>query len=155
MTYGGCHAASSRGGWRTAPTAISSQQGYLMAGYIRDATIDGALGATLRLTWLPLCTQPVWVRLPPAPVSIPSLLPSKKFKLAFKLIRSAADKASKSCTWSPNMKKLYREKPAWLAVSLRVTSLGLAALLLLPALTRGQPAWPSGSPPTSLPGESD
>jgi len=52
------------------------------------------------------------------------------------------------------MKTLYGEKPAWLAAGLRVTSLGLAALLLVPALTRGQSAWPSGSPPTSLPGES-
>ena len=52
------------------------------------------------------------------------------------------------------MKTLYREKPAWLAAGLRVTCLGLIALLLLPALAPGQSAWPSGGPPTSLPGES-
>ena len=53
------------------------------------------------------------------------------------------------------MKTLYREKPAWLAAGLRVTFLGLIALLLLPALAPGQSAWPSGGPPTSLPGASE
>ena len=53
------------------------------------------------------------------------------------------------------MKTLYREKPAWLAAGLRITFLGLIALLLLPALAPGQSAWPSGGPPTSLPGASE
>ncbi len=53
------------------------------------------------------------------------------------------------------MKTLYREKPAWLAAGLRVTFLGLIALLLLPALAPGQSAWPSGVAPTSLPGASE
>jgi len=53
------------------------------------------------------------------------------------------------------VKILYREKPAWLAAGLRVTCLGLIALLLLPALAPGQSAWPSGGPPTSLRGESE
>jgi hypothetical protein len=52
------------------------------------------------------------------------------------------------------MKTLYREKPAWLAAGLRVTFLGLLALLLLPALARGQAARPAGGLPTSLQGES-
>jgi len=49
----------------------------------------------------------------------------------------------------------YREKSAWLAAGLRVTCLGLIALLLLPALAPGQSAWPSGVSPSSLPGESE
>ena len=48
------------------------------------------------------------------------------------------------------MKTPYREKPAWLAVCLRVTCLGLVALLLLPAPAPGQSAWSSGVPSTSL-----
>jgi hypothetical protein len=48
------------------------------------------------------------------------------------------------------MKTLYREKPAWLVAGLRVTCLGLIALLLLPALAPGQSARPSGGSPTSL-----
>ena len=48
------------------------------------------------------------------------------------------------------MKTLHREKPAWLAAGLRVTCLGLIALLLFPALAPGQSAWSSGGPPTSL-----
>jgi len=78
----------------------------------------------------------------------------QKILTSFKLIRSGADRASKSWPWSPNMKTLYREKPAWLAPSLRIIFLGLIALLLLPALAAGQSAWPSGVGPTSLPGES-
>jgi len=50
---------------------------------------------------------------------------------------------------------LYRKEPAWLVAGLRVTCLGLIALLLLPALAPGQSAWPSGVGPTSLPGESE
>jgi hypothetical protein len=127
-----------------------------MAGYIGDATIDGALDAALRLTWLALCTQPVLGPPPSGPgVDTFSFSLQKKIKLALKFIRSAADKASKSWPWSPNMKTLYGAKPAWLAAGLRVTSLGLAALLLLPALTRGQSAWPSGVGPTSLSGKSN
>ena len=80
--------------------------------------------------------------------------PQKNLK-SFKLIRSGADRVSKSWPWSPNMKTLYREKPAWLAAGLRITFLGLIALLLLPALAPGQSAWPSGGAPTSLPGESE
>jgi hypothetical protein len=53
------------------------------------------------------------------------------------------------------MKTLYREKPAWLTAGLRVTFLGLIALLLLPAPAPGQSAWPSGVAPTSLPVESE
>jgi hypothetical protein len=53
------------------------------------------------------------------------------------------------------MKTLYREKPVWLAAALRVTFLGLIALLLLPALASGQSAWPSGDAPNFLPGESE
>jgi hypothetical protein len=116
-----------------------------MARYNGDATIDGALGAAFRLTWLPLYTQPVWGLPPSGPgVNTFPFYLQKKIKLALKLIRSAADKANKSWLWSLNMKKLYGEKPAWLATGLRVTSLGLAALLPLHALARGQSAWPSG-----------
>ena len=53
------------------------------------------------------------------------------------------------------MKTLYREKPAWLAAGPRFILLGLIALLLLPALARGQSAWPSGVGPTSLKDESE
>ena len=48
------------------------------------------------------------------------------------------------------MKTLYRAKPAWLAAGLRVTCLGLIALLLLLNPAPGQSAWSSGGPPTSL-----
>jgi len=51
------------------------------------------------------------------------------------------------------MQTAYREKSAWPAAGLWFMLLGLIALLLLPALGRGQSAWPSGGPPTSLPGE--
>ena len=91
---------------------------------------------------------------PPAPMSPPAPFP-QKILISFKLIRSGADRASKSWPWSPNMKTLYREKPAWLAAGLRITFLGLIALLLLPALAPGQSAWPSGGSPTSLPGASE
>ena len=53
------------------------------------------------------------------------------------------------------MKTLYREKPAWLAAGLRVTCLGLLALLLLPALAPGQSAWPFGVGSNSISGESE
>ena len=53
------------------------------------------------------------------------------------------------------MKTLYREKPAWLAAGLRVIFLVIIVLLLLPALAPEESAWPSGGPPTSLPGESE
>jgi hypothetical protein len=53
------------------------------------------------------------------------------------------------------MKTLYHETPAWLAAGLRVTCLGLIALLLLPALAPGQSAWPSGVGPNSISGESE
>jgi hypothetical protein len=53
------------------------------------------------------------------------------------------------------MKTLYREKSVWLAAGLRVTCLGLIALLLLPTLAPGQSAWPSVAAPTSIPGESE
>jgi hypothetical protein len=52
------------------------------------------------------------------------------------------------------MKTLYREKPAWLAAGLRVTCLGLIALLLLLNPAPGQSARPFGGPPTSLQGAS-
>ena len=52
------------------------------------------------------------------------------------------------------MKTLYPEKPAWLAAGLRIILLVIIVLLLLPALAPGQSAWPSGRPPTSIPGES-
>jgi hypothetical protein len=53
------------------------------------------------------------------------------------------------------MKTLYREKPAWLAASLRIIFLVIIVLLLLPALAPGTSAWPSGVGPTSLPGPSE
>jgi hypothetical protein len=53
------------------------------------------------------------------------------------------------------MKTLYPEKPAWLAAGLRIIFLAIIVLLLLPALAPGQSAWPSGGPPTSLPGASE
>lgn len=53
------------------------------------------------------------------------------------------------------MRIVCSEKPAWLAAGPWFMLLGLIALLLLPALARGQSAWPSGVPPTSLPGESE
>ena len=53
------------------------------------------------------------------------------------------------------MKTLYPEKPAWLAAGLRIIFLAIIVLLLLPALAPGQSAWPSGGPPTALPGESE
>ena len=53
-----------------------------------------------------------------------------------------------------NMKTRYRLKPAWLVAGLRVTCLGLIALLLLLAPAPGQATRLSGGPPTSLPGES-
>ena len=53
------------------------------------------------------------------------------------------------------MKKLYREKPAWLAAGLRIIFLVIIVLLLLPALASVQSAWPSGGSPTSLTGESE
>ena len=74
----------------------------------------------------------------------------QKILKSFKLIRSGADRVSKSWPWSPNMKTLYRAKPAWLAAGLRVTCLGLIALLLLLNPAPGQSAWSSGGPPTSL-----
>jgi hypothetical protein len=55
----------------------------------------------------------------------------------------------------PTMKTLYPEKPAWLAAGLRIIFLAIIVLLLLPALAPGQSAWPSGGPPTSLPGASE
>jgi hypothetical protein len=48
------------------------------------------------------------------------------------------------------MKTRYHLKPAWLVAGLRITCLGLIALLLLPAPAPGQSAWPTGGPPTSL-----
>jgi hypothetical protein len=52
------------------------------------------------------------------------------------------------------MKKLYREKPAWLASGFRIIFLAIIVLLLLPALAPGQSAWPPGVGPASLPGAS-
>ncbi|MDP2044646.1 MAG: hypothetical protein Q8L00_00375 [Deltaproteobacteria bacterium] len=52
------------------------------------------------------------------------------------------------------MKTRYREKPAWLAPALRVTCLGLIALLLLLAPAPGHSTRLSAGPPTSLAGES-
>jgi hypothetical protein len=74
----------------------------------------------------------------------------QKILTIFKLIRRGADRASKSWPWSLNMKTLYREKPAWLATGLRVTFLGLIALLLLLAPAPGQSAWHYSVSPTSL-----
>jgi hypothetical protein len=74
----------------------------------------------------------------------------QKILNSFKLIQRGADRASKSWSWSPNMKTRYHVKPAWLVAGLRVTRLGLIALLLLLATVPGQSAWPSGGPPTSL-----
>jgi hypothetical protein len=48
------------------------------------------------------------------------------------------------------MKTRHHEKPARLKAGLRITFLGLIALLLLTALLPEQSAWPSGGPPTSL-----
>ena len=53
-----------------------------------------------------------------------------------------------------NMKTWYREKPTWLVPGLRVTCLGLIALLLLLAPAPGQATRLSGGPPTFLPGKS-
>jgi hypothetical protein len=78
----------------------------------------------------------------------------QKILNGFKLIRSGADRASKSWSWSPHMTTLYREKSARLAAGLRVTCLGLIALLLLAAPAPGQSARPSGGLPISLPGAS-
>jgi hypothetical protein len=77
----------------------------------------------------------------------------QKILISFKLIQRGADRASKSWSWSPNMKTLYPKKPAWLAAGLRVTCLGLIALWLLPAPAPGQSVWPAGVGPTSLPCE--
>jgi hypothetical protein len=69
-------------------------------------------------------------------------------------MQSGADRASKSWSWSPNMKTRHREKPARLTAGLRLTFLGLIALLLLPALLPGHSAWPAGTPPTPHQGAS-
>jgi len=53
-----------------------------------------------------------------------------------------------------NMETRCREKLTWLVAGLRVTCLGLAALLLLLAPAPGQSTRLSGESPTSLPGES-
>jgi hypothetical protein len=53
------------------------------------------------------------------------------------------------------MKTLHLEKSAWLAACLRIAYLGLFVLLLLYFLASVQSAWPSVSPPTSLPFSSE
>ena len=69
-------------------------------------------------------------------------------------MQSGADRASKSWSWSPNMQTHPHEKPARLTAGLRLTFLGLIALLLLPDLSPGHSAWPAGAPPTPHQGTS-
>ena len=79
-----------------------------------------------------------------APVAIPPV--PKKISTIFKLIRRGADRVSKSWPWSPNMKTLYPEKPAWLVAALRIIFLGLSSCCCFPPWRRWQSAWPSGVP---------
>jgi hypothetical protein len=53
------------------------------------------------------------------------------------------------------MKTRYHERPQSLAAGLRIILLVIIVLLLLPALAPRESAWPSGGPPSSLPGASE